>query len=124
MDSTNIIPWDNDNELDEETLFTLDNVFKEGRTKEDVLYEIMLKYGIFDQPVAEIDVNGKTMYRIGRRHMIVCLEDNVTEKDITAIGDLSPRVVVFKEAGFKNDNDKINAEYNLKKAGVEDVKCV
>ena len=124
LDSTNIRPWDNENELNEESLFTLDNVFKEGRTKEDVLYEIMLKYGIFDQPVTAIDINGKTMYRIGRRHMIVCLEDDVTEQDINAIGELSPRVVVFKEAGFKDDNQKINAEYNLKKAGVEDVKCV
>ena len=82
----------------------------------------MLKYGIFDQPVTAIDINGKTMYRIGRRHMIVCLEDDVTEQDINAIGELSPRVVVFKEAGFKDDNQKINAEYNLKKAGVEDEK--
>ena len=24
----------------------------------------------------------------------------------------------------KNDNDKINAEYNLEKAGVEDIKCI
>lgn len=124
LDSTNIMPWDNENEFDERSLFTMNNVFKEDRTKDDVLYEILLKYGIFDQPITEIDVNEKTLYRVGRRHMIVCLEDDVTEKDIVAIGNLSPRVVVFKEAGFKNDNDKINAEYNLKKAGVEDVKCV
>lgn len=124
LDTTNITPWDNENQLNEESLFTLDNVFKEGRTKEDILYEITLKYGIFDQPVFKIDVNGKAMYRIGRRHMIVCLEDNITDKDIEAIGELSPRAVVFKESGFKDDNEKINAEYNLKKSGVEDVKCV
>ena len=124
LDSTNVIPWDNGHELDEKSLFTLDNVFKEDRTKEDVLYEIMLKYGIFDQSATEININGKSMYRIGRRHMIVCLEDIVTEQDIVSIGELTPRVVVFKEAGFKDDNAKINAEYNLKKVGVEDVKCV
>lgn len=124
LDSTNIIPWDNEKEIDEHTLFTLDSVFKEDRSKEDVLYEIMLKYGIFDQSVAEIEINGKPMYRIGKRHMIVCLEDGISSADVTAIGNLSPRVVVFKEAGFNDDNDKINAEYNLKKYGVEDVKCV
>lgn len=41
-----------------------------------------------------------------------------------AISELSPRTVIFNEAGFNNDNDKINAVYNLEKAGVEDVKCI
>ena len=124
LDSTNIIPWDNETKLDERTIFDLNSVFKADRTRADVLYEIMLKYGIFNQPVSEIEVNGKIMFRIGKRHMIVCLEDNITTEDITAIGNLSPRVVVFKEEGFATDNDKINAEYNLKKNSVEDVKCI
>ena len=124
LDSTNIIPWDNESELDEHTIFNLSSVFKTDRTNEDILYEIMLKYGIFDQSVTEIVLNGKQMFRIGKRHMIVCLEDNITTEDITAIGNLSPRVVVFKEEGFATDNDKINAEYNLQKSGVEDIKCI
>lgn len=124
LDSTNIRPWDNENEMDEDTLFDSVDVFKEGRSKEDILYEIMLKYGIFDMPANEIDVNGKTMYRVGKRYMIVCLEDDITNEDIQAIADLSPKTVVFKESGFKNDNDKINAVYNLEKAGVEDIKCI
>ena len=41
-----------------------------------------------------------------------------------AIGELFPKTVIFNEAGFNNDNDKINAVYNLEKAGVEDVKCI
>ena len=84
----------------------------------------MLKYGVFDMQATEVEVNGKTMYRVGKRYMIVCLEDNITSKDIEAIGELSPRAVIFKESGFYNDNDKINAVYNLEKAGVEDVKCI
>ena len=84
----------------------------------------MLKYGVFDQQVSEIEINGKTMYRVGQRHMIVCLENKIDDSDITEICKLEPRVVVFKEDGFKDDNAKINAEYNLKKAGVEDVKAI
>ena len=74
--------------------------------------------------VSEVDINGKTMYRVGRRYMLVCLEDNINASDIKEIIELSPRVVVFKETGFNNDNDKINAEYNLKKAGIEEIKCI
>ena len=125
LDSTNVNEWDPNMKLDEKELaLRLSEVFKEGRSKEDILYEIMLKYGVFDKPVEEINVNGKTMYRVGKRYMIVCLEDSIISEDVRAIGELSPRTVIFKEAGFNNDNDKINAMYNLEKCGVEDVKCI
>ena len=125
LDSTNINEWDSTRTLDEiELSKNLKEVFKTDRSKEDVLYEIMLKYGVFDMPVSEIDVNGKTMYRVGKRYMIVCLEDSINSEDIKAIAQLQPKTVIFNEAGFKDDNDKINAEYNLQKAGVEDVKCI
>jgi len=125
LDTTNVNEWDSNMKLDEKELaMRLGEVFKEGRSKEDILYEIMLKYGVFDKQAEEIDVNGKTMYRVGKRYMIVCLEDYITSEDVKAIGELSPRTVIFNEAGFNNDNDKINAVYNLEKAGVEDVKCI
>lgn len=56
--------------------------------------------------------------------MIVCLENHLTDADVQSICALAPQVVVFKELGFKDDNAKINAEYNLKKAGVGDIKCI
>ena len=124
LDSTNIQPWDNETKLSEKDLFSLSDVFKKGRSKEDILYEIMLKYGVFDMPATEVEANGKIMYRIGKRYMIVCLEDEITSDDVREIAELKPKTVVFKESGFKNDNDKINAEYNLEKAGVEDIKCI
>lgn len=125
LDSTNVNEWDPNMKLDEKELaMRLGEVFKEDRSKEDILYEIMLKYGVFDKQVEEIDVNGKTMYRVGKRYMIVCLEDCITSEDVKAIAELSPRTVIFNEAGFTDDNSKINAVYNLEKAGVEDVKCI
>ena len=125
LDSTNVNEWDPNMKLDEKELsLRLSEVFKEGRSKEDILYEIMLKYGVFDKQVEEINVNGKAMYRVGKRYMIVCLDNQITSDDVKAIGELSPRTVIFNEAGFTNDNDKINAVYNLEKCGVEDVKCI
>lgn len=124
LDSTNINPWDNMGEYNEKTLFNIATIFKSDRSKEDVLYEIMLKYGIFDQPVSEIEINGKMMYRVGQNHMIACLEEVIDDNDITEICKIKPEKVVFKEDGFKDDNAKINAEYNLKKSGIEDVKCI
>ena len=125
LDSTNVNEWDSNMKLDEKELaLRLGEVFKEGRSKEDILYEIMLKYGVFDKQVEVINVNGKTMYRVGKRYMIVCLDNQITSEDVKAIGELSPKTVIFNEAGFKDDNEKINATYNLKQCGVEDIKCI
>ena len=125
LDSSNVNEWDSSLELDEKELAErLGEVFKTDRSKEDILYEIMLKYGVFDRQVEDINVNGKIMYRVGKRYMIVCLEDNIDPSDIKAIGELAPKTVIFKESGFTDDNAKLNAVYNLEKAGVEDIKCI
>lgn len=124
LDSTNIKQWDNTSVLNEDQISLYNEVFKEDRTKEDILYEIMLKYGVFDMKATETIINNKKMFRVGSRYMIVCFEDQITSEDIKAICDEKPRVAVFKEEGFANDNDKINAVYNLEKAGVEDVRCI
>lgn len=125
LDSSNVNEWDGSLKLDEKELaMRLGEVFNPDRSKEDILYEIMLKYGVFDKSVEEIDVNGKTMYRVGKRYMIVCLEDRITTEDVKAIGELSAKTVIFKESGFRDDNAKINAVYNLEKCGVEDIKCI
>ncbi|MGI6767944.1 MAG: site-specific DNA-methyltransferase [Bacilli bacterium] len=124
LDSTNIIPWDGTVRLDENTLFSHLEVIKEDRSKLDVLYEIMLKYGAFDKPVEEVIINGKTMFSIAMGYLIVCLEDNITMSDVLEIGKHNPKNVIFKESGFSNDNDKINATYTLEKLGVEEIKSI
>lgn len=125
LDSTNLQTWVNEDKLTEDNLFNYSkDIFKPDRSKKDILYEIMLKYGVFDMKVTEVNVNEKTLYQVGKKYMIVCLEDEITLGDINAIAELKPKTVIFKESGFSNDNDKINAVYNLEKAGVEDIKCI
>lgn len=124
LESTNIIPWDGTIKLDETTIFTQSEVIKDDRSDLDVLYEIMLKYGVFDKPVQEIKINGKTMYSVSLGYLIVCLDNNITLDDVKEIGKLKPHNVIFKESGFANDNDKINATYTLEKLGVEEIKSI
>jgi len=124
LESSNIIPWDGSIKFDENTLFSQTEVIKEKRSNLDVLYEIMLKYGVFDKPVQEVKINGKTMYDVAKGYLIVCLDNNITLDDVKEIGKLKPRNVIFKESGFNNDNDKINATYTLEKLGVEEIKSI
>ena len=124
LDDTNIKEWDSSQEVTESTLFDQQEVFKEGRTTEDVLYEILLKYGVLDMPVSETLINDKVAYDIGHGDMIVALFDDITSEDVKAIAEKKPRVVIFKDSGFENDNVKLNALHNLEKQGVQDVKTI
>ena len=124
LESTNIKPWDGNVKYDTTSIFDLDETIKEGRTNLDVAYEIMLKYGIFNMQLKETKINNKTMYSIGDGYMIICLDNDITMDDVTAIAMQHPKCVVFKEAGLADDNVKINATYTLERLGVEDIKCI
>ena len=112
--STNIVPWDGSKQYDESNLLNLNDVFKEGRTKLDVAYEVMLKYGVFDKQLEEKKINGKDVFCVDNDSLVIFLEDEIDMDDVKEIIKLNPTTVVFKEAGFADDNVKMNAEYTLR----------
>jgi adenine-specific DNA-methyltransferase len=124
LESTNIKEWDGSSKLTEDLLSMQEEVIKDGRTDQDVLYEVLLKYGVFDQPIETITINNKQMYSVGQGYLLVCLADDITMDDITEIGKRKLHSVIFKESGFKDDNVKMNALYTLERLGVEDIKSL
>lgn len=131
LDSTNVKPWD----VDEENLQTIledyiSNI-KDGRSEHDVLYEILLKYGLdLTLPVEERKIAGKTVFVIGAGALIICLDDDITLDVVEGIvklkEELQPEIVrvVFKDLGFKGDVVKTNTLQILKLAGIDDVKSI
>ncbi|MCX8047878.1 MAG: site-specific DNA-methyltransferase, partial [Anoxybacillus gonensis] len=129
LDSSNIKMWDPDFENLKQDLFDYKDNMKEDRTKEDLLYEILLKIGLpLTTPIEEIDYRGKTIYNVGFGAVLLCLENDI---DLDVVHEmmkhksehLSPKVI-FKESGFMNDSVKINAIQTLKKNGINDVRSV
>ena len=113
LDSSNLEKWDPDYNNIQQSL-TINNI-KEGRTNEDLVYEIMLKYGIdLTLPIEKHN----NIYSIGFGALIVCLEDNITKEianDILdIIKDSTISRVVFKDSGFASDADKTNIKEILK----------
>ena len=113
LDSSNLEKWDPDYNNIQQSL-TIDNI-KKGRTNEDLVYEIMLKYGIdLTLPIEKHN----NIYSIGFGALIVCLEDNITKEianDILdIIKDSTISRVVFKDSGFASDADKTNIKEILK----------
>ena len=131
LDASNIHPWDADFDNLEETLFNSVENIKPDRSEADVLYELLLKYGL-DLTVAieERQIAGKTVFIIGAGALTVCLADDISLDTVEGIAalkeELQPEVmrVVFKDAGFKDDVVKTNTVQILRQAGIEDVKSL
>jgi len=129
--SSNIKPWDADFEKIQESLFDAIENIKPDRTQEDVLYELLLKFGLdLATPVEERAISDKSVFIVGAGALVVCLDDNINldqVRDIAALKEeLKPEImrVVFKDSGFQNDVVKTNAVQILNQAGIDDVKSL
>ena len=127
LDTSNIRKWQPDYDNLEQSLMDYVDNFVEGRTEFDVVYEIMLKYGLdLTYPVDEFTIAGKKVYSIGFGMLMICLDDEITTevaKGILAkVKELSPEGsrVVFKDNGFKTDSNKTNIKEILKSGGIEE----
>ncbi|HUT03673.1 MAG TPA: site-specific DNA-methyltransferase [bacterium] len=131
LDASNIRPWDADFDNLEPALFDAIENIKPDRTEADVLYELLLKYGLdLAVPIERREIAGKTVHIIGAGALIVCLAKDITLDVVEGIAalkeELKPEImrVVFKDSGFKDDVVKTNAMQILHQAGVEDVKSL
>lgn len=131
LDTSNIKPWNPDYDNLEMTLEDSVDNFVPDRTEEDIVYEIMLKYGIdLTYPVETKEVDGKKIFSIGVGALLVCLDDEITLDAVNQIvklkEELSPETcrVVFKDNGFKSDSVKTNAVEILKRNNIEDIMSI
>ena len=132
LDSSNIKEWDPESKNLEQNLWdSVDNI-KTDRSSGDLLYEILLKYGLdLTLPIEELELAGKKVDVIGFGALVVCLDEEVTLDTIEAIAKLKEEYqaddlmrVVFRDNGFKDAEVKTNAIQILKQYGIEDVKSV
>lgn len=127
LDETNLKIWDEEAEDIEDHLLFFEGAVKEGRSQEDVLYEILLKYGLdLTLPIEKEKLGGVTAYSVGFGYLVVCLDQNLTINDIEKLVSNYPDCerMVFLDNGFATDEVKINAEQILKRNGVQDIRVI
>ena len=131
LDSSNIQAWDgNPDNLEEQLDVFADNI-KTDRTEEDILFEILLKYGL-DLTVAidEKTIAAQKVFSVGQGTLFICLSNAISPAVSEGIGtwkqDLNPVIcrVIFKDTGFQSDKDKTNAMQILKRFGIEEVNSI
>jgi adenine-specific DNA-methyltransferase len=130
LDSSNIRAWDGNPDALEDNLFNAGSNIKENRTEEDVLYEILLKYGLdLTMPIEQKEIAGKQVFNIGMGALFICLGDKIT----TAVAEgivkwkeeqqPSSSKVIFKDTGF-TDVEKTNSMQILKRFGILEVNTI
>ena len=86
---------------------------REGRTDQDILYEILLKSGYpLTTPVETVALAGKTVHSVAGGQLLICLERKLTLELIRAMAERKPERVVCLDEGFAgNDQLKTNAAH-------------
>jgi len=131
LDTSNINPWDAEFEDVEGALLSSVENIKRDRSEADVLYELLLKFGLdLAVPMEQREIAGKAVHVIGAGALIVCLADEISIEVVEGVaalkGELAPETirVVFKDAGFADDVVKTNAVQILHQAGIDDVRSL
>lgn len=130
LDTSNIKAWNpTPDTLQEDLLHAVDNILSD-RTDEDLLYEVLIKYGLpLTLPIETVQLGQHTGFSVGMGSLVACFAKGITLDTIQAIADMSTPEnpvlrVVFRDSGFTDDNVKTNAVQRLKQVGIEDVVSV
>ncbi|MGR3814957.1 MAG: site-specific DNA-methyltransferase [Cognatishimia activa] len=134
---SNIRAWNPDRTDLEETLLSHQEHLLEGRTEQDLLYELLLKRGVdLAVPIETREVAGKTIYSIGAGVLFACLDPSLNTDEIEPVAEgilawqkeLDPEAdthVFFRDSAFNNDNvAKTNMVAILEQNGITHVRSL
>lgn len=96
----------------EPSLFTsLEDNIKEDRTSEDLLFQVMLDFGVLlSSKIEETTIAGKKVFNVENNYLIACFDDNITEEVITEIAKQKPYYFIMRDSSIANDSVATNFE--------------
>ena len=88
----------------------VDNI-KEGRTPEDLLFQVMLDLGVLlSSKIEETTIAGKKVFNVADGFLIACFDTAVTSEVITEIAKKKPYYFVMRDSSMASDNVATNFE--------------
>lgn len=135
LTNSGIKAWNPDRSDLEETLLAHQEHLIEGRSEQDILYELLLKRGIdLAVPVESRQAAGKTIYSIGHGALFACLDESITNDQVEKIAqavvewyrELAPEDthVFFRDSAFTDDVAKTNMAAILEQNGITHVRSL
>src|SRR5690606_29190879 len=133
LDSSNLRVWEPDRENLEQSLLGSVEHIKLSRTEADVLYELLLKFGLdLCVPIEMRSIAGKEVYSVGGGVLVVCLAKRIERGEVEALAlgvvDWQKRLAsagdttcVFRDSAFADDVVKTNLAAILEQLGIANV---
>lgn len=114
--------------VDKNDLLSLVDNIKPDRTAEDLLFQIILDWGLdLALPIKRQTIQGKEVFFVDENALLACFDahSGIDEAFVKELATYEPLGVVFRDAGFKDSAAKINAEqiFKLRSPSTE-VKCI
>ena len=90
-------------------LFDSVSNIKEGRSGLDLLFQVMLTWGMeLSLAIDSKKVAGAEVYDVDQGSLMACFEDDISEEVIRYIAQAQPLRAVFRDSSFTHSADKIN----------------
>lgn len=92
----------------------VDNI-KEDRTSEDLLFQVLLDWGVdLSLSIAEETIEARTVFFVDENALAACFDKDINEELVKAIAARKPLRAVFRDSGYGKDSVKINVEQIFK----------
>ncbi len=136
LDSSNIRAWEPDREDLDQTLLDHTEHLKDGRTEQDVLYEIALKLGLdLCVPIETKTLGGKAVHSIAGGVVLACLAPQITRDEVeplaqgivewrNALDPVGTAACIFRDSAFVDDVSKTNVAAILEQNGVKSIRSL
>lgn len=93
---------------------------KPGRTDEDLLFQVLLDWGLdLAEPIEIEEVADRRVLSVADDALIACFSRDVSDAAVRAIAARHPLRAVFLDAGFATDAARINAEQIFREVSPE-----
>ena len=85
-----------------------DNI-KEDRTPEDLLFQVLLDWGVdLALPIEQQQIAGKTVFFVDGNALAACFDIHITEDLVKELAKRKPLRAVFRDSNYDSDSTKIN----------------
>ncbi|WP_194956246.1 site-specific DNA-methyltransferase [Aeromicrobium phoceense] len=111
---------------EQQELAGLEDSVKPGRTAEDLLFQVLLDWGLeVTVPISIERIEGSEVFFVDDDALVACFSEDVTPEVVRALAKREPLRAVFRDSGFASDDARINAEQIFKELSpATDVKAI
>ena len=136
LDSSNIKAWEPDPDDLKQSLLDHVQHIKEGRSEQDILYEVLLKRGIdLCAPIQTKEIAGKSVSTVDGGTLLACLTEKIAPEEVEELAsgivgwrdemdNTDDTTVVFRDSAFTDDVAKTNCTEILRQRGIRSVRSI